>query len=53
MGHYILMKSLNSMVHLKTTYPYTGDWAKLHASVLILIAVFFEASISCITSLTH
>jgi hypothetical protein len=41
MGHFILMESLNPVVCLKVLYPHTGDRAKLYASVMKLIALFF------------
>jgi hypothetical protein len=41
-GHFILMKLLNPAVCLKMTYPYTGDQAKLNASITKLITPFFQ-----------
>jgi hypothetical protein len=41
-GHFILMELLNLMVCLKAAYPYTGDWAKLYASITKCIAPFFQ-----------
>ncbi len=52
-GHFILIELLNPAVCLKATYPYTGDWAKLYASITKLITLFSEASISSITSMSY
>jgi hypothetical protein len=41
-GHFILMELLNPAVCLKAMYPYTGDRAKLYASITKLIAPFFQ-----------
>jgi hypothetical protein len=42
MGHLILMESLNPVLCLKALYPYTGNRAKVYASVTNLIAPFFQ-----------
>jgi hypothetical protein len=42
MGHFILVEMLKPVVCLKATYPYTGDWAKLYASITKLITLFFQ-----------
>jgi hypothetical protein len=42
MGHFILMESLILAVCLKASYPYTGNRAKVYASITKLIAPFFQ-----------
>jgi hypothetical protein len=42
MGHFILMELLDPAVCLKATYPYSGDQAKLDASITKLITSFFR-----------